>query len=544
MLKRMGLLEKAITRYQEVLTTNPEDKTSLVEKSKCYLLSGNPTAALADADRVLQVDKTLLSGMLQKAEALFNKGEFEMALVYFQRGKRMRPSMAEFNIGIQKCRQAIENSIGSADRIKLTLKGDLSYFQEEDRKLNHRYSYHPKASAKSSSRLNTIRKSTSLQSAHYERIKQELLGDLYKERKFLAGMLKSEEALSYSLRNLVHAGKEQETDKATKTTIAVFDLAEKGVSYLDERAEFWRNHKPLFARQYERSALKNAFCRRQHIKNDHFIRELEKIDEAYEDSRCAEVLKLAQACMRALDDYSESQVSNKAALKAQLHSYMGNCYLELEDYGNALRHHHHDFYMAEKMGSKEALSRSLDNLGRTYARMGELVTAIRTWETKLDMSRTPLERAWLCYEIGKCYLERDKRADAMNYAEMALAAGQEANDPIWQMHASVLKGKIAFRKEDYETSYQAFREALKLARSVNDAEAETAIGRSMTIAYEKILPSAHESSSEPFIRKMELQRFEHHEHVGEIQEDGEGLAEEDESESSFTSVSPEEDAQK
>lgn len=53
--------------------------------------------------------------MFQKAEALYAMGDFEAALVFYHRGNRLRPELEEFRIGIQKSREAIENSIGDPE---------------------------------------------------------------------------------------------------------------------------------------------------------------------------------------------------------------------------------------------------------------------------------------------------------------------------------------------------------------------------------------------------------------------------------------------
>lgn len=52
-------------------------------------------------------------GLFQKAEALYQMGDFEMALVFYHRGNKLRPELQEFRLGIQKAQEAIDNSIGS-----------------------------------------------------------------------------------------------------------------------------------------------------------------------------------------------------------------------------------------------------------------------------------------------------------------------------------------------------------------------------------------------------------------------------------------------
>ena len=51
-------------------------------------------------------------GIYQKAQALYYQGDFEMALVFYHRGHKLRPELQEFRLGIQKAQEAIDNSVG------------------------------------------------------------------------------------------------------------------------------------------------------------------------------------------------------------------------------------------------------------------------------------------------------------------------------------------------------------------------------------------------------------------------------------------------
>ena len=50
--------------------------------------------------------------MLLKADALFDLGEYEHALIYYQRGRCHRPTINNFRRGIRKSEEAIINSDG------------------------------------------------------------------------------------------------------------------------------------------------------------------------------------------------------------------------------------------------------------------------------------------------------------------------------------------------------------------------------------------------------------------------------------------------
>ena len=47
-----------------------------------------------------------------KGEALYQKGDFELALMCYHRAKKIRPGAPEYERGIKKAEAAIENTIG------------------------------------------------------------------------------------------------------------------------------------------------------------------------------------------------------------------------------------------------------------------------------------------------------------------------------------------------------------------------------------------------------------------------------------------------
>lgn len=66
-----------------------------------------------------------VKGLYQKAEALYAMGEFELALMFYHRGKKLRSDLREFQLGINKAQEAIDNSVGgmiSSELEKFQLK--------------------------------------------------------------------------------------------------------------------------------------------------------------------------------------------------------------------------------------------------------------------------------------------------------------------------------------------------------------------------------------------------------------------------------------
>lgn len=94
-------------RLFQAIELAPEEKAAFVSRSRCYLLLGEPRKALEDAEEALKLDPKHAKALLQKAEALYYCGEFELSLVHYHRGLRARPDLNEFRLGVQKAQVCI-----------------------------------------------------------------------------------------------------------------------------------------------------------------------------------------------------------------------------------------------------------------------------------------------------------------------------------------------------------------------------------------------------------------------------------------------------
>jgi tetratricopeptide (TPR) repeat protein len=102
---------RAIEAFTQAMEKQKEDQNVLIYRAKCYIQVGEPDEALRDVDLVLRDHPTNPKAILTKAEAYFSMGEFEFALVFFQRGNSIRKDMVAFRDGITKCKSAILDSI-------------------------------------------------------------------------------------------------------------------------------------------------------------------------------------------------------------------------------------------------------------------------------------------------------------------------------------------------------------------------------------------------------------------------------------------------
>ncbi|TFK10615.1 T-cell surface antigen CD2-like [Platysternon megacephalum] len=423
----------------------------------CFLKLGDTENSLRDAEASLQNDKTFSKGLYQKAETLYTMGDFEFALVYYHRGHKLRPELQKFRLGIQKSQEAIDNSVGSPSSVKLENKGDLCFLsrQAESKKVKQKLQVKaPKKDQKQQSKVGPIRN---------EKTERQLLGELYADKAYLEKLLKDEDLMKSS----------------TKHGLTVEDLILGGISYLDTRTEFWQQQKPIYARVRDRKLMQQRWLPERKRKPSevarYILKSMEEIDMLLTSSCPEGSCKKAEHVLKTIQGWSDDEIPNKNELIGNLYSCIGNAQIEMGQMGAALQSHKLDLEIARENDLPDAVSRALDNIGRVYARIGKFQQAIDTWEEKIPLAKTSLEKTWLFHEIGRCYLELDEATEAQDYGEKSLQSAEEEGDVEWQLNASVLVAQAQVKLQDFQSAVMNFEKALEKAKLIHNDAAQQAI---------------------------------------------------------------------
>ncbi|KAK7113348.1 hypothetical protein V1264_012649 [Littorina saxatilis] len=484
--------QRAIDSFTKALEMKAGDKTCLVTRSKCHLMLGNSAAALADAEVALEHEEVGkgkdIRALNMKAEALYQKGDFESALVYFHQGNKLRPELQEFRLGIQKSQEAINNSIGKPDSVKLDASGDLSFFYRHDEKQKQQQKSTYSKPSQPVQKKQEEKSRLKPQDDGTSKTTKQLLGELYNDREFL-------EKLYDSL--TTSGGKEE----AGNTDRYIKNRTVDGLEYLTRRADFWRQQKPMYARARDRRRQQKQQQSAQSHGGEqdpmqYILQRLEEIDEAQANGKYEVSLHKCQKTLDKVELWGADRIKNKPALVANLYSCMGNAHLEMGKFKHALEYHNKDLSIGQNDGIEEAESRALDNLGRTKARMGKYDDAIVLWEKKLPRSKSALESTWLFHEIGRCHLELGQNNEAKDFGEKSLAAAQEADDRGWQLHATVLIAQAEVKCQELQAAADSFDRALEIAEELKDSSAQTAIKKALEEVNNRIVQGVQDGGEE------------------------------------------------
>lgn len=475
--RSMGMYKKAINSYTKALDMKPTNKTCLLARSQCYQQVGCNDLALADANKMVAEDTKSIKGLLQKADVYYQMGEFEYSLMLYHRGNKIRPEIQAFRLGIQKSKEAIDNSVGENAGIELENKGDLSFFTEAQKPQVKRKdgANRPTHQTQQQQRQNRDKKARQPRTAKAnekdKKTVKQLLGELYDDMNYL--------------KNLLH---ESEQTTKTKANEQVAELATECLDYLDHRAEFWQQQQPTYSREKERQDRRKGNDNEQKKKEETnmknklksnptkwFIKNLQSIDRDLEEENYAGCIDRSSKVLKELEKYSETEVSRKKEFKSDAHSTMGNAYIEMEEYEEAVKHHEVDLDISKERDSKQNQCRALENMARTYMKMGQHNAALQFFGERLEHDATALDKAWIYHEIGRCYFEQEKHEKAKENGKLSLESAQQADDQVWQLNASILVAHAELKLKDNEKSLEMFERSLELARRQNDSSAEKAI---------------------------------------------------------------------
>eukprot|EP00038_Savillea_parva_P007866 m.173021 g.173021 ORF g.173021 m.173021 type:complete len:531 (+) comp13627_c0_seq1:49-1641(+) len=457
-LAQHGLYPKAIQRYTQALEavtnangllTIDEAKHCLTSRAKCYLAMSDHKNAYLDAERSLEDDPNFVKGIHMKAEALYMKGEFEYALMYFHRGNKMRPELSEFSRGISKSTEAIENSVGSPEDITLEKKGDLTLFTTLPTLPSETTKTQPKKKADS-------RKAPPTVAPQSERSVKALLGELYADRRYIEELLEDPTFVTNSA--------------TTEEAEPLRDLIASEKDYLEKRTEFWRQQKPIYAIKNERARNLGMTTTRTlpgsatgneingDLTREDIWRGQEEVEYLIVEKNTEEALAAARELRGRIDD---STVPSRTHYLAMMSSLVGNALFDLKEYAQALTEYERVLENATLVSNPELTTLALTNMGRCHAAVGNFASAVDAWSKVANVDAKV--QVWLFHEIGRCHLQlyrdtqnTDHLTQAMIQAQSCHRAGSEQGDRRWEMAAKILQAEVAKERGEYAKAAELF----------------------------------------------------------------------------------------
>ncbi|KAJ1518276.1 Tetratricopeptide repeat protein 25 [Coelomomyces lativittatus] len=425
--------------------------------------------------------------MYQKAEALYAKGDFEMALVFYHRGNKLRPELDEFRLGIQKAREAIDNSIGNPKDYKFrapenfslnAIKRQASPLKSKNaqKKSMKPVEKSPTTSISTTPVRKSISRTDSTTPTTPECDVKQLLGELYTDKEYLEQLMNDEDFIS-------------------NPNSRIMELVSEGLKYLEARTEFWRQQKPIYARRKEASKIrmKMANARLRQLEREQKKQEEKLVTEDFRTKKRTSMspsktkpeidvqtilmeLEMGnyQKTLELGEMYLKNHKGSKSSKSWKIHLQMGHAYLHLKKPELAET----EYLMAmEEPGHQNEV---LGHLGRSLAKQKKFEEAIKYWGKLLNMDAvTTLEKTWLSHDISRCHLAMGHQEKAKTMMNRACQYAIQLNDPKWLLNSNILAGQIYAEEKNFSNSLESYEKALKFAVNLKDTSTAKTIEKAI-----------------------------------------------------------------
>ncbi|KAJ3203026.1 hypothetical protein HDU67_010438 [Dinochytrium kinnereticum] len=451
-----------------------------------------------------------------------------MALVYYHRGNKFRPELDEFRLGIQKAREAIDNSIGNPKDYK---------FQPPSSVRPATVGAVPVGTTALSSGIgaSVIRPSTQAPSSAKDNSRREgsaphksekvLLGELYSDKVYLESLI-------------------SDKDFINNPNNEICTLVSDALKYLDTRTEFWRQQKPIYARRKEYSKVQakaisdrnrdliTEKSKKFHEKHPETGKSAKPVAEDDTKSRSQsrpgssknESIKAINAAMNVINggifsiaiergDLQDGLNSGRSLLSrlnnmngldnreraiSDVLSTLGNICLELDNLPQAMQYHRKDLSQSRSNGLVDCISRALGNIGRTCVKLRRYDEAITSFEKKLVLTQAgTLERAWLLHDIGRCHLELGRDERGVLRGKESLAIAETLKDKRWVLNAHVLIAQGEARSGRIDQALTEYSLALQPANDLHDTRAAEAITKALENLRAGMVPKSNSGKANP-----------------------------------------------
>lgn len=500
-LQKAGQFSKAVDRFNKAMDaitpngimTISEGRHCLTARSECHLALGDYKKAYDDAEQSLEEDPNFIKGLLAKANALYVKGSFEYALVFYHRGHALRPELDEFTLGISKCTEAIDNSVGSAETVQLEKTGDMTLFHTFEE-----IGVTGKPPPKTKTKQRKVKESQAVKPS--ERSVKQLLGELYSDRQYLEQLLEDPAFIT------LQASQKGGTKK--KKSDEIGSLVSTGLKYLDGRTEFWRQQKPIYARKKDAEKLtmrgsittrrgstsraETAQTESSKPKREDILSRLELAHTALDDGGFDAACQIADDTLYML---TQTVVPGHRVMEACAHSVLGDGLYGLQRYEEALESYETDLTISSENEHEGGCNRALTNLGRTHSALGNYDVAIKII-LKTDSQDTQ-QKAWKNHELGRCYLAKvtastdaeaettndggegpaDPWTSALECGEAAYEAAVACSSPYWTLSAATLCAQTqkinpnCSKQESADKAKEWYEKALSVAQDAGNTDA-------------------------------------------------------------------------
>eukprot|EP00835_Amoeboradix_gromovi_P006106 NODE_662_length_5423_cov_0.101991.p1 type:complete len:477 gc:universal NODE_662_length_5423_cov_0.101991:3707-5137(+) len=436
-------LPKALELYSKVLAVD-SDKHCLLHRGYCYISQASYDLAMKDVETLLKLDQNHYKGLLLKASILFDTGEFEYALILYNGAYRIKCG-DEVDTGLFKCKSAILTLFcGSAGASSSIDSDKLIKVHMPDFACDYYFL------------LSISKKFKDTKDEQFSRIADE-------------GITYMEKRLDF-WKNYNHNDKVENKKLKKKATEEIKVIKEKRkLPPIPQKKSITMNASKQSVNKVDTVVLPSPLQEPwktlppEELSHEDLCRRIRK---SFENEEFQQVKRLCEEFLK-----RDIKISTRQAAARYCDVLLDYAHglLELND---SIDHAKSNAAQARNISKVFQLHsyypRALNILGKCFSKAGRNEKAIKLWEERMKFDSTPLEKAWIYHDLGKCYLDLGKINKSKECARLSLEFSDQMGSRTWSASAKLLLGRCCEAEGYIFDAIGWYEKAVKSSRACGD----------------------------------------------------------------------------
>ncbi|CAF2973746.1 unnamed protein product [Rotaria socialis] len=408
----------ALDQYSKVLSSNPDDTATYIDRSRVYLKMGS-----------------------------INKAQQDTALMYFHRANKVKPAQQTCIEGIRKTTEILECTICNP-HVHLTVSNNLVNVQEKQIEQNANLLNRP-----------PIRKSLpSIEiplTEYTNREANRLLIEVAKDRKLLINLYNDKQP------SVGFTG----FDKAKAEAHQAISIIESQLKFLD-KAECLHVDGNL--------KRENMICTSE-IDRSNRVRmaeeELMYLQKLPSKEKSTEILYRAMKiinCLHSSENISNTLDSRTRLMLAESFRLVGQSYNEIKLFDQSFENYKQAYEILVPLKDANCLYRAAFDIARSLILANKYSDAIESFHEMLDKATSDSERAFVNQYLSFSHLNLANYDQAKIYAYECLDYATLSNEELFRIEANILLGKIYFELKDFQRAEEYIVYAQNLKDQLGD----------------------------------------------------------------------------
>ncbi|XP_046823523.1 outer dynein arm-docking complex subunit 4-like [Vespa crabro] len=220
-------------------------------------------------------------------------------------------------------------------------------------------------------------------------------------------------------------------------------------SYFDEHKNLW-----------DRSSTTSSFSKLHLTRSNAMLNRLrnvadttlKKLETAFHSGNVKASFQYAKELLAV-----SSGIGEPKRYEVEAHRYLALTHVMLGRHDRAVNNVARMVYLAKISNDSVLILQSLLTLGKVHLSFDHLDAAARAWEHLSKNLEEPILRAWIHHEIGRCYLETGKFVKAFNMGNRTLEIAEDIGSNKWILHGKLLKAQTLVKLGRFAEALEELR---------------------------------------------------------------------------------------